>query len=175
MASKKSTKKSSLPQETSADTQSGSTSTITYANDVLVTICSTALSEVNGIASMISVPSGGLLGKGKTSGKGIKVEMGDEDVAIDLYLSVEYGTPIQQCAGDAQESVRRAIESMTGLKVTRVDVHVQGVSFEREKNALEEGSKTAVLTDGSETDTADEAQEAEKTDEKDEETDTMES
>ena len=142
MASKKTT------QLQKAEAEPQSLSTINYANDVIVTICSTALAEVNGIAGMHNIPNGGLRGKGKTGSRGIKAEIGTDDVSIDLYLSVEYGTPIQQCATDAQESVRRAIESMTGLKVTRVDVHVQGVSFEREKNALEAGSKTAVLTDG---------------------------
>ena len=54
---------------------------------------------------------------------------------------MEYGTPIQKAAQDAQENVRKAIETMTGLHVVRVDVHVQGVSFEKENNALEAGKQ----------------------------------
>ena len=53
---------------------------------------------------------------------------------------------IQKAATDAQENVRKAIETMTGLHVVNVDVHVQGVSFEREKKALESGLESAHLT-----------------------------
>ena len=53
--------------------------------------------------------------------------------------------PIQKAAQDAQESVRKAIEEMTGLHVVRVDVHVQGVSFEKENKALDAGAQHAVL------------------------------
>jgi hypothetical protein len=49
---------------------------------------------------------------------------------------------------DAQENVRKAIESMTGLHVVRVDVHVQGVSFEKENNALQSGVQKAALEAG---------------------------
>ena len=55
----------------------------------------------------------------------------------DNAVIVEYGTPIQKAAQDAQENVRKAIETMTGLHVVRVHVHVQGVSFEKENSVLE--------------------------------------
>ena len=62
---------------------------------------------------------------------------------------MEYGTPIQKAAQDAQENVRKAIEEMTGLHVVRVDVHVQGVSFEKENNAIEAGKQVkAALESG---------------------------
>ena len=64
---------------------------------------------------------------------------------------VEYGVPIQRAAMDAQESVRKAIESMTGLHVVRVDVHVQSVSFEKENKALQAGAASAALEAGEET------------------------
>ena len=65
-------------------------------------------------------------------------------------MIIEYGTPIQKAAQDAQENVRKAIESMTGLHVVRVDVHVQGVSFEKENSTgtLTAGSDNAVLEAG---------------------------
>ena len=66
-------------------------------------------------------------------------------------MLVEYGVPIQRAAMDAQESVRKAIESMTGLHVVRVDVHVQSVSFEKENNALQAGAASAALEAGDKT------------------------
>ena len=53
--------------------------------------------------------------------------------------SPAYGTPIQTAAQNVQESVRKAIETMTGLHVVRVDVHVQGVSFEKENKDTQAG------------------------------------
>jgi hypothetical protein len=75
-------------------------------------------------------------------------QIGTEEVAVDLYVVIEYGTPIQRAALDAQESVRKAIESMTGLHVVRVDVHVQSVSFEKENSALQAGAASAALEPG---------------------------
>lgn len=125
---------------------------ITYANEVVAIIAGLAANEVEGIAGMCSV-SGNILNKNRNVTKGVKVEIGTEEAAVDLYVIVEYGTPIQRAAMDAQENVRKAIESMTGLHVVRVDVHVQGVSFEKENSAqsniLQSGVESVALEAGS--------------------------
>ncbi len=121
-------------------------SNIVYSNEVVAIIAGLATSEVEGIAGMVSVPNSNPLGKKSAVTKGVKVEIGTEEASVDLYVTVEYGKPIQKAAQDAQESVRRSIEAMTGLHVVRVDVHVQGVSFEKENSALSAGAKQAVLS-----------------------------
>ena len=137
-------KKETLPMNIDLnDLEPGSN--IMYSNEVVSIIAGVAASEVEGIASMVSVPNGGLLGKNRNVTKGVKVEIGTEEASVDLYVTVEYGKPIQKAAHDAQESVRKAIEEMTGLHVVRVDVHVQGVSFEKENNALSAGAQNAML------------------------------
>ena len=85
------------------------------------------------------------MSKNRNATKGVKVEVGTEEVAVDLYVIVEYGIPIQRAAADAQENVRKAIESMTGLHVVRVDVHVQSVSFEQDKKALQNLKKDPLI------------------------------
>ena len=132
-------KKDNLPQAVENDMEQGNT--ITYANEVVAIIAGVAAGEVEGIAGMCSVSGIDILGRNKNITKGVKVEIGTEEASVDLYIVVEYGTPIQKAAQDAQENVRKAIETMTGLHVVRVDVHVQGVSFENENNALEEGKQ----------------------------------
>ena len=122
-------------------------SNITYNNEVVAIIAGLAANEVEGIAGMCSV-SGSLMSKNRNVTKGVKVEVGTEEVAVDLYVIVEYGIPIQRAAADAQENVRKAIESMTGLHVVRVDVHVQSVSFEQDKKALQAGVQNAALAAG---------------------------
>lgn len=142
-------KKDNLPLAVDTDMEPGSS--IVYANEVIATIAGVAATEVEGIASMCNIsgnsliPGSNLLSKKNGTTKGVKVEVGTEEACVDLYLTVEYGTPIQKAAHDAQENVRRAIESMTGLRVSRVDVHVQGVSFEKENSVLTAGQKSAVL------------------------------
>ena len=120
---------------------------ITYNNEVVAIIAGLAANEVEGIAGMCSV-SGSIMSKNRNVTKGVKVEVGTEEVAVDLYVIVEYGIPIQRAAADAQENVRKAIESMTGLHVVRVDVHVQSVSFEQDKKALQAGAQQAALAAG---------------------------
>ena len=122
-------------------------SNITYNNEVVAIIAGLAANEVEGIAGMCNV-SGSLISKNRNVTKGVKVEVGTEEVAVDLYVIMEYGIPIQRAAADAQENVRKAIESMTGLHVVRVDVHVQSVSFEQEKKALQAGAQNAALAAG---------------------------
>ena len=137
-------KKDTLPMNVDVnDLEPGSN--IVYSNEVVSIIAGVAASEVEGIASMVNVPNGSLLGKNRNVTKGVKVEIGTEEASVDLYVTVEYGKPIQKAAHDAQESVRKAIEEMTGLHVVRVDVHVQGVSFEKENNALNAGAQNAML------------------------------
>lgn len=132
-------KKDNLPQAVENDMEQGNT--ITYANEVVAIIAGVTAGEVEGIAGMCSVSGIDILGRNKNITKGVKVEIGTEEASVDLYIVVEYGTPIQKAAQDAQENVRKAIETMTGLHVVRVDVHVQGVSFEKENNALEAGKQ----------------------------------
>ena len=141
------TKKDNLPLTMEEDMEQSSS--ITYANEVVSIIAGVAAGEVEGIAGMCST-SGGILSKNRNITKGVKVEIGTEEASVDLYVVIEYGTPIQKAAQDAQENVRKAIESMTGLHVVRVDVHVQGVSFDKENSALEAGQDTAVLSAGEE-------------------------
>ena len=136
-------KKEPLPVKVDVDLQNGGT--ITYANEVIATIAGVAANEIEGIAGMC-VTNGGIgeiLGRNRNITRGVKVEVGSQEAAVDLYIIVEYGTPIQKVASEVQENVRKALESLTGLHVLRVDVHVQGVSFEKEKKQVQTGLEAA--------------------------------
>ena len=142
-------KKDNLPLTMDVDMEPSSS--ITYANEVVATIAGIAAAEVEGIAGMcVSGGFGDIIGRNRNITRGVKVELGSEEASVDLYIIVEYGQPIQKVAHEAQENVRKAIESMTGLHVVRVDVHVQGVSFEKENKALDEGAQNAVLASAEE-------------------------
>ncbi len=102
---------------------------IRIADEVVSTIAGLAAVEVEGVASM----SGGWgtdlvekLGK-KNLGKGIKVDASGEQTIIDIFIIIEYGYAIPKVAEKVQQEVKLAVESMTGLNVSAVNVHVVSV------------------------------------------------
>ncbi|HHW11790.1 MAG TPA: Asp23/Gls24 family envelope stress response protein [Firmicutes bacterium] len=113
---------------------------IRIANEVVGVIAGLAAMEVKGVYGM----SGGMVDgitellKKKNLSKGVRVEVGEKEAAIDLSIIVEYGTKIPEVAVAVQENVKRAIESMTGLTVVEVNVHIQGVEFRQEEPVPEE-------------------------------------
>jgi uncharacterized alkaline shock family protein YloU len=104
---------------------------IRIADEVVGIIAGLAATEVAGVAGMSGGLVGGIaemLGK-KNLSKGVKVEVGEREAAVDLFVIAEYGVRIPDVALRVQENVKRAIESMTGLDVVEVNIHVQGVGF----------------------------------------------
>lgn len=102
--------------------------------DVVSTIAGIAAAEVKGVAGMYTSFAGGIaemFSSKKNPNKGVKVEMSEESVTVDLYIVVDYGIRIPELAWEVQENVSANIESMTGLKVDKVNIHIEGVSFEK--------------------------------------------
>ena len=109
------------------------TNEIRIADDVVAVIAGVAVSEVAGVAEMAGGFAGGItevLSGKKNLAKGIQVEVGDKETKIDVNIIVEYGVRIPDVAFEIQNRVKKAVESMTGLKVVEVNVHVQGVNTE---------------------------------------------
>ena len=113
---------------------------IKIADDVVAVIAGVAVSEVTGVAGMSGGFAGGIQevfsGK-KNLAKGIKVEVGEKETRIDVNIIVEYGTRIPDVAYEIQNRVKKAVETMTGLKVIEVNVHVQGVATVQEESVEE--------------------------------------
>ncbi len=121
---------------------------ISYANEVITTIVSVATKEVEGISGIAGSGNsltGIIVGKGKgRAPKGIKVDVNGDSVSVDVSVTVDYGIPIQKVGRSCQENIRKSIETMTGLHVEKVDLHVVGVSFEKENQELQQGQKLAL-------------------------------
>lgn len=114
---------------------------ILFADEVVATIASLAVADVEGVSAL----SGGMvegitemLGK-KNLTKGIKVEVGQEEAAVDVSVSIRYGYKIKEVCETIQNAVKSAIENMTGLRVVEVNVFVQSVVFE----AVDQGNTRA--------------------------------
>lgn len=112
---------------------------IRISEEVIATIAGIAASEVENLTSM----SGGLvdgivgiLGR-KNLGKGIKVEVKENLVAIEMSIIMQYGCKIHQVSKDIQSRVRDAVEGMTGMQVTSVNINVLGVSMGKDPTAIQ--------------------------------------
>lgn len=91
--------------------------TVNINEEVIVTIAAAAIRDVEGVVSV------------RNDRKGIHVELGDQSVALECGLVLLYGHSVVEIAKNVQNAVVNAVESMTGLKVTSVDVNVTGISM----------------------------------------------
>lgn len=110
------------------------TGSVQISDEVVSVISGIAAGEVDGVAGMSAGIAGGLveiLGR-KNLSKGVKVEIGETETAIDVFMIVKYGYKIQDVCKEVQKNIKDAVENMTGLKVVEVNVHVQGVHFTKE-------------------------------------------
>lgn len=120
-----------------ADFERTEIGTIQIAPEVIAVIAGLAAVEVDGVAGMSGGFAGGiaeLLGR-KNLTKGVKVEVGQKEAAVDVSIIVEYGHRIPEVASEIQRSVKRSIETMTGLSVVEVNVHIHDVHFKAAEKA----------------------------------------
>lgn len=118
---------------------------IIFATDVIATIAALAAADVKGVAGMAGGMVEGItemLGR-KNLTKGVKVEVGTEEAAIDISVVIKYGFHIQEVCQELQKTVRGAVETMTGLRVVEVNVYVSAVSFEGEEAPRESKKEKA--------------------------------
>lgn len=123
-----------------ADYEKTDIGTIQIAPEVIEVIAGLAAIEVKGVAGMSGGFAGGiveLLGR-KNLSKGVKVEVGQREAAVDVSIIVEYGNKIPEIASEIQRNVKRSIEMMTGLHVVEVNVHIHDVHFKTAEKPEEE-------------------------------------
>lgn len=110
---------------------------VRIADDVVGTIANIAATEIQGVNGLSGGIAGDLVemfGK-KNLTKGVKVNTEEKTVEIDLNIIVDFGIKIPEVAWEIQEAVKRSVESMTGLAVKVVNVHVVGINLKEEKPA----------------------------------------
>lgn len=107
---------------------------LNISEDVIGIIAGLATSEVDGIAGMSLGFVDGInqiLGSSKKYSKGVRVSLEGKKVIIDLFVNVKYGVRIPDVAWSAQNSVKKSVETMTGLEVSAVNINVQGIIFDK--------------------------------------------
>jgi uncharacterized alkaline shock family protein YloU len=138
--------KKELKGEVSITSKESKDNDIKISDDVVAVIAGVAVSEVSGVASMAGGFAGeisGIFSGKKNMQKGIKVEIEGDVAKIDVNIIVEYGIRIPDVAFEIQNKVKKSVETMTGLKVDEVNVHIQGVDTEakEEKDEKKEAKK----------------------------------
>lgn len=107
----------------------------TIAPSVLVRIAQLTSLAVPGVAGMASVPGGVNRLFRRGSGEGVRIELENNTVAADLFLSLQHGVEVRAVSREVQREVARALEEMVGMQVQRVDVHIEEISFDSENSA----------------------------------------
>lgn len=114
---------------------------VKISDEVVGVIAGLATTEVKGIVGMSASLVGGItqiLSGKKNLSKGVKVSVGESSAAIDLYVVVEYGIRIPDVALEVQDNVKKAVQSMTGLSVSAVNIHVQNVMIPKVEDSVED-------------------------------------
>lgn len=105
---------------------------IKISDEVIATIASVATKEIEGISGLSLSIAGEIASKfvKKNLSKAIKVSSDDGNLTIDISLIVKYGIRIPDISWEVQENVKKSVESMSGLKVDKVNIIIAGVDFE---------------------------------------------
>ncbi len=105
---------------------------VQIADDVVAIIAGIAATEVQGVASMAGNITKEIISKlgMKNLSKGVKVTVGNNDVVVDVSINIAYGYSVPEVSKKVQEKVKTAIENMTGLTVTEVNIQIAGVAIE---------------------------------------------
>ncbi|HET7271142.1 MAG TPA: Asp23/Gls24 family envelope stress response protein [Rubrobacter sp.] len=129
----------------------GETGNTTISNAVVSQIAGIAAQEVEkvqmgggasaAVGGFLQSVTGGSTGGGNLS-KGVSVEVGEEETAIDLTMAIEYGQSIPRITEAARRNVINHVESLTGLRVTEVNIAVNDVQIPEERPMLEEQEQT---------------------------------
>ncbi|MCI5480713.1 MAG: Asp23/Gls24 family envelope stress response protein [Lachnospiraceae bacterium] len=104
---------------------------VQIADEVVAIIAGLAATEVEGVASMAGNITNELVGKlgMKNLSRGVKVAVSENEVTVELSLNMAYGYSIPKTSAKVQERVKSAIENMTGLSVSEVNIHIAGVDM----------------------------------------------
>ena len=108
---------------------------VKIADDVVAMIAALAATEVEGVAAMSNNMTNEFLSRVgvKNSAKGTRVEVIQKKVKVDLAITIEYGFNIPATCQRVQTKVKNAVENMTGLEVTDVNIRIAGINVSKEK------------------------------------------
>lgn len=102
---------------------------IQIAEEVVANLATATALEVDGVGGLMNGNVADLLGGKKLTAKGVRVDLEDETLIVNLFLMIRYGCGISDVAGKVQQSVCTTLEGSTGFRVGAVNVHVGVITF----------------------------------------------
>lgn len=108
---------------------------INISEEVIAAIAGGAAVEVDGVASLaasLGKDIAEIFGK-KSISKGVKIVVNEETVTADVFILVKLGYAVKEVGEKVQQRVGSAIRDMTGFEIGAVNVHICGISFEKDK------------------------------------------
>lgn len=108
---------------------------VQIADEVVAIIAGLAATEVEGVSSMAGNITNELVSKlgMKNLSKGIKVTVTEGKVRVDVALNIGFGYAIPEVSAKVQERIKNAIENMTGLEVSTVNIRIAAVDMGKSK------------------------------------------
>ncbi|GAB3791445.1 Asp23/Gls24 family envelope stress response protein [Virgibacillus kimchii] len=105
---------------------------VEIAPEVIEVITGIAAAEVDGLFAMRGTFASGVAERfGRTThSKGVKVELTEKGILIDLFVILYYGVSIPKIAQELQSSIRQTIKNMTALEIDEINVHVVGIQMD---------------------------------------------
>ena len=125
----------SINRDTYTISEDQSVGRVQIADEVVAIIAGLAATEIEGVNSMAGNITNELVSKlgMKNLSKGVKVDVIDDVVSVTLSLNLKYGYTIPEVSGKVQEKVKKAIENMTGMTVSDVNIEIAGMNLENTK------------------------------------------
>lgn len=123
---------------------------IRISEDVVASIAALSASETKGVSGLYSSLTSDIVGfiSKKNLSKGVRIELGDDDtVKVEIGFLALFGYNICDVAKEVQKNVKSSIESMTGLRVVEINVHVGGVTFKPSASAEEKAESAPSETE----------------------------
>ncbi|MEG0898746.1 MAG: Asp23/Gls24 family envelope stress response protein [Oscillospiraceae bacterium] len=113
------------------------TGSLRISRDVIATIAGTATREIEGVADLAAFTTNikGWLIKKQTA-KSIVIELNDEVATIDIHVLLCQGAKIPDVSSKIQTAVKEAVQSMTGIAVSRVNIYVSGIQFAEQETSV---------------------------------------
>ncbi|GIN11440.1 hypothetical protein J26TS2_13070 [Shouchella clausii] len=114
------------------DEQKGGLGKVEISPEVIEVIAGIATQEVEGVAALrgnFAADVAERLGR-KNHGKGVKVELTEEGIIVDVSIIISYGAAVPEVAKLIQLNIQQALETMTAIRLNEINVHVVGVYFE---------------------------------------------
>lgn len=107
------------------------TGNLKISEDVVASIATIAAKEVEGVADLSTAPANlkGIF-KSKPVKTSVEVDLNDGVAIIDIYLKIKYGAKVQPVSSEIQKKVKDSVQNMTGIAVSKVNIHISGISIE---------------------------------------------